>query len=81
MWMRETIAGSLAWGHNTAMKLTYDDKEFALIGEFGSATYPLDELQQWLAYYQRAQEKFPQYAHNYAPSIAAMEQLAEKLGA
>ena len=62
-----------------AMKATHDDSTFTLTGKVWQATYPLDELQKWLAFYRSRRARFPKAADSYEPTIAALEELERAL--
>lgn len=63
------------------MKATHDDKTFTLTGEIWSATYPLDELPKWLAFYRGRKARFPKAGNSYDATIAALEELERRLAA
>ena len=62
------------------MKAAHDETTFTLTGNMWSATYPLDELPKWLAFYRRQRSRFPKAGASYDATIAALEALAEDLG-
>ncbi|MCV2448443.1 hypothetical protein [Paracoccus sp. DMF] len=62
------------------MKATHDEATFTLTGNMWSATYPLDELPKWLAFYRRQKARFPKAGDSYDGTIAALEALAKDLG-
>ncbi|WP_199260661.1 hypothetical protein [Paracoccus binzhouensis] len=63
------------------MKATHDDTTFTLTGRIWSATYPLEELPKWLAFYRSRRERFPRAATSYEATIAALEALEKELAA
>ena len=61
------------------METSHDDSTFTLTRGAWSNTYPLEDLQKWLAFYRRQKEHFPKSGTNYDASITAIEALAKKL--
>ena len=57
------------------MKVTHDESTFTLTGTIWSATYPLEELPKWLAFYRSRKARFPKAGNSYDATIAALEQL------
>ncbi|KGJ11598.1 hypothetical protein EQ718_02365 [Paracoccus versutus] len=63
------------------MKVTHDESTFTLTGKIWSATYPLEELPKWLAFYRGRKARFPKAGNSYDATIAALEQLERQLAA
>ncbi|MDQ7263986.1 hypothetical protein NM680_19505 [Paracoccus sp. PS-1] len=61
------------------MKATHDESTFTLTGKIWSATYPLDELPKWLAFYRSRRARFPKAGDSYDATIAALEELERTL--
>jgi len=61
------------------MKVTHDEATFTLTGRIWSATYPLEDLPKWLAFYRSRKARFPKAAGSYAATIAALEELEQRL--
>lgn len=58
------------------MKVAHDESTFTLTGEIWSATYPLEELPKWLAFYRGRRARFPKAGDAYDATLAALEELA-----
>lgn len=71
------VADSRACAQNAGMKATRDGDTFTLNGRYWSATYPIEELPRWLAFYRDQREKFPRSGRSYDATIRALEDLEE----
>lgn len=74
-----TLARRAPWPQDAAMKATHDTTTFTLTGKVWSATYPLETLPGWLAFYRGRAERFPQSRASYDATVAALEQLEQAL--
>ncbi|UXU73722.1 MULTISPECIES: hypothetical protein [unclassified Paracoccus (in: a-proteobacteria)] len=63
------------------MKATHDATTFTLTGKVWSATYPLEELPRWLAFYRSRRQRCPRAGSSYDATLAALEALAQELAA
>ncbi|RMC38034.1 hypothetical protein C9E81_01615 [Paracoccus alkanivorans] len=63
------------------MKTTHDDKTFTLIGKYWSGTYPIEQLDEQLAFYRGMRDKFPKAGNSYDAPIEALERLAKEIKA
>ncbi len=63
------------------MKVQHDESTFTLTGEYWSATYPLADLQKWLAFYRGRRARFPKAGDAYDTTLAALEELERRLSA
>ncbi|WP_017999952.1 hypothetical protein [Paracoccus sp. N5] len=61
------------------MKATHDDSTFTLTGKVWSATYPLEELPRWLAFYRSRRTRCPRAGDSYEATITALEALERDL--
>lgn len=57
------------------MKVTHNESTFTLTGTIWTATYPLEELPKWLAFYRSRKARFPKAGSSYDATIAALEEL------
>jgi len=73
------VEASRGQSQNAAMKATHDETTFTLTGTYWSATYPLEELPKWLAFYRRQKERFPKAGNSYDETVASLEALAKEL--
>jgi hypothetical protein len=62
---------------------TYDSAAgtFTLEKGIWRGTFPIADLQKWLAFYRQQKERYPAQARSYAEDVKALEALAEQISA
>jgi hypothetical protein len=62
-------------------EVTYDSTAgtFTMTKGSWTNTYPVSDVQKWIDFYRRQQERFPAYAAIYDEDVRALEKLAESI--
>lgn len=80
--MRSYLDGRVTARHTVVMKITHDPeaRTFSITGTVWWDTYPIDDLQKWLAFYLTLQAEHPKANGAYDATVAGLEALAKELG-
>ena len=80
---RLTIEPARQFNHHSSMRTEAlynpENRTFTMSRGIWSATYPIAELQKWIDFYRRQQERFPAQAAIYGESLKALTDLRDSI--